>query len=58
MDHGKQINVLLICVLREASERAIGKVYAALRLPKPDRPACRSLGEDWRAGEMEVGLHG
>ena len=33
--------LLGVCFLREAPERAIGS----------DRPACRSLGEDWRAGK-------
>jgi hypothetical protein len=41
-----EIRLLGICFLREAPERAIGS----------DRPACHSLGEDWRAGKR--GLRG
>ena len=31
--------LLEVCFLREAPERAIGGVFAALQLPKPDRRA-------------------
>lgn len=39
--------MLGVCFLREAPERATGGVFAALRLPKPDRLACRSLADDF-----------
>jgi hypothetical protein len=43
---GQRVGLLGICFWREPSETAIGT----------DRPACRSLGEDWRAGKW--GLRG